>query len=418
MLDKTDQVARRMHRTIPFRYGARWFSPVIAVTSKRLGRYIFLPAIIAMMVGGAYWFLTTRPIQVAIAQYEANVRAAVFGLGTIESRIQSKIGFDVGGILVELNADHGDSVRAGDVLARLRSSKQEARVAKAQAGMLNAEAALKRAEAAASRARTQLTQRSRINQRRQALLGKQFVSTEAAEQAQTDEDVAVGDTAVTAADIEVARAAVEDARSQYAYEKTVLDDHVLRAPYDAVVIARHKELGSVLGNGEALLTLIDPNTVWILAYVDESRAGPLRMGQTADVRYRSLPVQIFAGRVTRIGLESDRVTEERRVYVTCDNCPEDLHLGEQAEVEINIAILPTALLVPEAAITGFDGAEGTVWTVEDGTLRRRTISFRHRTLDARIEVAASLPSGVTIVVEPKTGLREGRAVNIKEGAAQ
>jgi HlyD family secretion protein len=231
----------------------------------------------------------------------------------------------------------------------------------------------------------------------------------------------VVDIAVTAADIEIARAAVEDTKSQYAYEKTLLDDHVLRAPYDALVITRHKELGSALTSltsGEPLFTLIDPKTVWILAYVDESRAGPLRVGQTAAVRFRSLPGQLFAGRVTRIGLESDRVTEERRVYVTCDTCPEDFHLGEQAEVEINIAHLPTALLVPEAAITGFDGANGTVWTVEAGALHRRKISFGHRTLDTRIEVTGGLPPGATIVVEPKNGLREGRAVTIKEGSAQ
>ena len=374
-------------------------------------RFRFLIAAIGMTAVGSLALVATRPVAVEIARSEQNVRAAVFGLGTIEARIQSKIGFDIGGILVELNVDHGDRVRVGDILARLQWSKQEARVAKARAGMLNAEAALKRAEAAANKATSQLAQRTRVNQRRQALVGRQFVSLEVAEQTQMDEDVAVADIVVTAADIEIARAAVEDAKSQYAYEKILLDDHVLRAPYDAVVITRHKELGSALGSGEALFTLIDPKTVWILAYVDESRAGPIHVGQTAVVRFRSLPGQIFSGRVTRIGLESDRVTEERRVYFTCDNCPEDFHLGEQAEVEINIANLATALLVPEAAINGFDGANGTVWTVEDGALHRRKISFGHRTLDARIEVTGGLPPGATIVVEPKTGLSEGRKVN-------
>jgi HlyD family secretion protein len=374
-------------------------------------------AAIGIVGAGIIGFTTTRPLAVEIARPERNVRAAVFGLGTIEARIQSKAGFDVTGILAELDADHGDCVRAGSVLARLRSSKQEARVAKAQAGLVNAEAVLQRAEAAVDRARTQLSQRSRINQRRQALLGRQFVSLEAAEQAQADEDIAGTDIAVTVADVGIARAALEDAKSQYAYEKQLLDDHVLRAPYDAVIVARHKELGSALANGEALFTLIDPKTVWILAYVDESRAGSIRVGQTAQVRLRSLPGRIYSGHVTRIGLESDRVTEERRVYVVCDDCSDDFHLGEQVEVEINVAIVPSALFIPEMAITGFDGANGTVWTVENGILHRRKIGFRYRTLDARVEVAAGLPDGATIVIEPKTGLKERRAVQIREGAA-
>src|SRR5712691_8823441 len=172
-------------------------------------RFRYLVAAIGMTAAGGLVLVATRPVAVEIARSEQNVRAAVFGLGTIEARIQSKIGLDVSGILIELNADHGDRVRAGDVLARLRPFKQEARVAKARAGMLNAEAALKRSEAAANKSTAQLAQRARINQRRQALLGKQYVAMEVAEQTQTDEDAAVVDIAVTAADIEIARAAVE-----------------------------------------------------------------------------------------------------------------------------------------------------------------------------------------------------------------
>ena len=61
--------------------------------------------------------------------------------------------------------------------------------------------------------------------------------------------------------------------------------------------------------------------MWALAYVDESRAGAIKEGQPAEVRLRSLPQQVFPAKVVRIGLESDRVSEERRVYVKCDVCP-------------------------------------------------------------------------------------------------
>ncbi len=244
------------------------------------------------------------------------------------------------------------------------------------------------------------------------------MSEEAAEQTQMDTDVAAADLRVATADVEIARAAVEDAKSQHAYEQTLLDDHVLRAPYDAVVVSRLKELGSALGSSEPLFTLIDPKTVWVLAYVDESRAGPVRTGQSAVVRLRSLPGQSFAGEVVRVGFESDRVTEERRVYVACTDCPEDFHLGEQAEVEINVATLATALLVPEAAITGFNGASGTVWTVEDGRLQRRVVSFGHRTLDARVAVVGGLAADAAIVIEPKSGLTEGRAARIAQRAGR
>lgn len=64
--------------------------------------------------------------------------------------------------------------------------------------------------------------------------------------------------------------------------------------------------------------------------MDESRAGGVEVGQAAEVRLRSLPHETFAGHVARIDIESDRVSEERRVHVACDRCPPRFHLGEQA----------------------------------------------------------------------------------------
>ncbi len=91
-----------------------------------------------------------------------------------------------------------------------------------------------------------------------------------------------------------------------------------------------------------IFTLMDPETVWTLAYVDEARAGAIAVGQTAEVRLRSLPHDVFSGTVARIGIESDRVNEERRVWIACDQCPAQVYLGEQAEVRITVAELKDA----------------------------------------------------------------------------
>lgn len=196
----------------------------------------------------------------------------------------------------------------------------------------------------------------------------------------------------------------------------LLDQRVLRAPYDGLVVERHKELGAVLTPGEVLFTLIDPTTVWVLGYVDESRAGNIRVGQAAEVRLRSLPRKSFPAHVVRIGIESDRVSEERRVYVACDQCPERFHIGEQAEILVTTARLKQALLVPESAVEGFDGIRGTVWTVEDGRLKRQTVEFGHRTLDARLEITGGIAPGVEVVSKLRPGLREGRAARAREEA--
>jgi HlyD family secretion protein len=385
--------------------------------SRRIIR-LLLALLVMVAVGlAAFLFIFARPLPIEVARPADHVPVEVFGLGTVEARILSQVGFEVGAALVELNADHGDRVKAGDVLARLHSAEQEARVAKARAGMVNAEAAVRTAEASVGKSRAVLAQKKQANKRKQALVARQTVSVEVAEEAQMEEDVAAAELAVAASEVEVAVAALDDARAQHELERVLLEHHVLKAPYDAIVVERHKELGAVLAAGEMLFTLVAPESVWVLAYVDEARAGGIRVGQPAGVRLRSLPQQMFLGRVTRIAIESDRVSEERRVYVACERCPESFHLGEQAEVFITTNILENALLVPETVVEGFDGTRGRVWTVEDGALRRREVAFGHRTLDSRLEIAEGLPGGAQVLRALRSGLREGRAATVAEDGA-
>ncbi len=381
---------------------------------KRLFRYFLFLLGISAAGATIFLFFFIRPLPVEIARPAENVPIQVFGLGTVEARILSKVGFEVGAALVELNADHGDWVKDNDILARLHSAEQQARVAKAKAGIINAEAAVKMAEATVGKARTVLTQKKLTNKRKQTLVARETVSVETAEEAKMDEGVAAAELAVAISDVDVAKASLEDARAQLDIEEVLLDHHVLRAPYDAIVVQRHKELGSVLSPGEALFTLVAPETVWALAYVDETRAGDLRVDQPAEVRLRSLPRQKFEGHVARIGIESDRVSEERRVYIACDRCPESFHLGEQVEVLITTGVLDTALLVPETVIENFDGSKGTVWTEQDGELQRREVVFGHRTLDSRLEITDGLPEGARVIRVLRPGLREGRAARVLE----
>ncbi len=379
-------------------------------------RWIPLLAGIAALVAGAV-VLQRRPLTVSVAGIERTVAITVYGLGTIEARVLSDVGFEVGAALSELTADHGDRVIKGTVLARLHGAEQEAKVAKARAGVVNAEAALKAAEAAVGRAQAILAQKEAVNRRKQALLGRQITSVEAAGEADKEETVARADVATATANIAVAKAHIADAAAQHDFERVLLDHHVLTAPYDALVVKRHKELGAVLKAGETLFTLIDPTSVWALAYIDEARAGEIKVGQPVEVKIRSRPRDAYQAKVLRIGIESDRVSEERRVYVKCEQCPETVHLGEQAEVFITTGVLDQAMLVPEHAVQAFDGASGQVWTVENGRLHRRHLKFGARTLDGRVVISDGLPEGAKPVVSMLKDVREGRSARIVGGGA-
>jgi HlyD family secretion protein len=370
---------------------------------------LLIAAAVAAVAGGAFAFYQYRPLTLAVVRAERDVAIQVFGLGTVEARVLSKIGFKVAGTLIELKADHGDHVAAGQLLAVIDGREQQARLARAKAQVASAEAAVRVAEAAARKNAAVVAQKTQTNQRRQSLLARQVVSAEAAEDAQLNEGVAKADLLVAQSEIESAKAKLDDARAQYEYEAVVLQQHELRAPFDGIVVSRAKELGSVVGAGEVLFTIVAPETVWILAYVDEARVGDVRVGMAAEIRLRSLPLARFKGKVARVGIESDRVNEERRVYVACSDCSEDFFLGEQTEVFIATARLEQAVMVPQTAVERFDGATGTVWTIEEEVLRRRVLSFGRRSHDGRLEVTGGVPEKALVVALPSGGLREGRS---------
>jgi HlyD family secretion protein len=362
-------------------------------------------AAIAILI---YFLASARPLAVQVAVPEKDVTVRVFGLGSVEAQVLARVGFEVGATIAEVKADHGDTVRKGDELARLVTGEQEARVAKARAARLLADSNIKRAEANLEKASAVLAQKIEANRRKQTLAGRSVVSEQTAEEAVRDEAVAKADVAVARSEGETAKAQLADADAQLTFEETLLRHRTLVAPFDAVVIERHKEPGSVVKAGDPVFTLIAANSYWGLAFVDEARAGFIEEGQRVDARLRSRPLEAFVGKVLRIGLESDRTTEERKVYVRGDSPPSRIYLGEQAEFWITVAKLPNALLVPEAAVNGFDGRQGRVWTIEDGRLQRRAVSFRHRTEDARLEVAGDLPANAQVVTGLVAGMTEGR----------
>ncbi|CAM5596743.1 hypothetical protein ATER59S_03563 [Aquamicrobium terrae] len=371
-------------------------------------RWLFGAAAAVLVLGAGVLFLTERPLTVSVMQPEQDVVLRIYGLGSVEARILSRVGFEVGAALTGLAADAGDRVAKGQELATLDPAEQEARTARARAAVEANVAALARAEATVARARSVLAQRQAANQRQQGLVQRDVTSIQRAEEAQRDEDVARADLAVVEADVAVIRAQGADAAAALEQEKVLLARHRLTAPYDAVIVTRHAEAGTVVRAGDPIFTLIASETVWIQAYVDEERAGQLALGQPGTIRLRSQPQDVFQGTIARIGLESDRVNEERRIWMTCTDCPQPMYLGEQAEVRITTGNRDSALMVPEVAITGFDGHRGRVWLVRDGRLEQVELTFGARDDRGRVEVTGSLPDDAAIVARIPQGATEGR----------
>jgi HlyD family secretion protein len=374
-------------------------------------------ALAAAVVGGAYYWRNVSEITVRTAVAEQNVEVRVFGIGTIEAQIVSKVGFQVAGKIVAVEADQGDLVKADVLLAKLDDDAQRAKLRKSEAAQRQAAANLAKIQTQRERAEIAYQQKKSVNARRQTLATRGSLSQEAAEDAQAAEEIALSDAKVIEADTRVAAVLQEDATVQRDIDAVVLAQHALRAPFDARVIARSKELGGIAGAGEPVFTLVAPDSIWVKAFVDEMLAGGLSIGQRALVRLRSEPDRIYEAEIVRIDQENDRLTEERRIYVRCRMCDprhQLRYLGEQAEVEIVKKVIPNGVFVPLKFVGGYDGRSGGVWLVQNGRLARHRVGLGDRLLDGRVHVVNE-PAGA-IVIDSTAGLREGRAARARSGS--
>jgi len=378
-------------------------------------------ALILLIAGGAAGFLAWMrflgPVEVEVATEERNVEVRLFGIGSVEAQTSAKIGFQVAGRIVSLSADHEDAVEAGARIAELDRTVQEARVRRAEVAVQQARTAVDKARAMLARSETAQRQKATVGQRRLALVDRGAVSREAADDAASAAEMAASDLAVARIEVDVAMRAEQDAAANLAIESAVLDQHGLKAPFRARIIARLKEAGAIVSPGEAVFSIIEPASIWVRGYFDEAQAGGLALGLTAHVRLRSEPHASVEAEIVRIDAENDRATEERRVYVRCRACrPEHMlrYLGEQAEIEIVKAIIPAGRFAPLYALSNSDGRTGVAWAVREGVLQTVKVRLGERLLDGRVRILPDADSPADIVVSrPTPAFREGRRVTVR-----
>ena len=133
-------------------------------------------------------FANNRPLRVEGASVERDVPVRVFGLGTVEARVLSKIGFEVGATLVELECRSRRSrhQRAGAGAAQRRRAGGEGRQGPGRTRDRRSQHHNGR-RPTSRRRRAVLAQKQEANRRKQALVGRDIVSQQVAEEAARDE---------------------------------------------------------------------------------------------------------------------------------------------------------------------------------------------------------------------------------------
>ena len=271
--------------------------PVMRGTRPPSRRLLAVTALLALAacIALVAWRVSLRPVTVAVAGISRDVPLQVFGLGTVGARVQSNVGFKVAGVLVGLAADAGDHVRAGAVLARLDARDIEAQLV-ARAGVSQAAANIGKASADVASAQASLANAEAVSARRATLARSGFASKEEAQTTDAAMRVARANLDVANSEVGVAQRGAGSGRAQQAFNQATLDNYTLARPYDALVVSRNLQLGSMPMPGQSVFTLVEPRTrSGSLAYVDERLAGRLERrpagGDRAALRPGGAPVR-------------------------------------------------------------------------------------------------------------------------------
>lgn len=292
--------------------------------------------------------------------------------GEVRARYESRLGFRLGGKIVERRVDVGDRVKRGQVLARLDA--QDASLNAAQA-----EAARALAEAEAKRTRE--------------LRGKNFVSQ------------AVLDAKETALATAAAQAGM--AKNQAAYTTLVADR-------DGVVTAVEAEAGQVVAAGQTVLRVAEGGEREIVIAVPESDVEILRGAEAFEVSLNSLPGRVWAGRLRELSPAADAQTRTFTARIAVPQADEAVRLGMSARVAAKVSRGDTAPALPLSAfVTRNDQAN--VWVVDPATQTVKLTKVETAGIAGNeLRVKSGLAPGQLVVTAGANLLVEGQKVRLPE----
>ncbi len=381
---------------------------------KPATKLIVLVASVVLFVAAFFWLLTTRgPLAPVGVQLGSAVRAdlspSVFGIGTVDARLAYAVGPIAQGRILRVLVDQGEAVKAGQLLAEMDPVDLDRRVQAAKSTRARSRQAFRVADAqvaeAASRARLAVT-----NHNRDRVLYEQHVITRQALDNSTGEaERAEAALAAARANAAAGKQDIGRANAESQGLSSLRESLRLVSPVDGVIVSREAEPGTTVVGGQAVLRIVVPESLWVRARIDQSRAQGVQPGQLASIVLRSTPGTPMPGRVARIEMQSDPVTEERIVDVSFDAPTARLYLGELAEVTIRLPGETGVLVVPSAAIAR-EGSQTGVWQMADGRARFKPVSMGSQGQAGVTQILSGLAQGDSVILYSSAQLEPGARV--------
>ena len=380
--------------------------PARIMTARLLPVSILLPALFLLHGCGTGRSQTpsasaaTAAVPVAVAAVRlAPIAASYAGTAALEADHETDVVAKTGGVLLRIDIEEGDTVRAGQVLAELDG-------AQARLAVDEADATLKKLRSNFARSQ-ELYQRKLLSQK----------------------------------DHDQLRYDLEAQQAVYRQKLLALSWTRITAPIGGVISRRMVKRGNLIQTNQALFHIVDMRPLLAVLHVPERELGRLQPGQTVHLAVDALGRHDFTGNVLRIAPVVDAASGTFRVTCEFDHDGGVLRPGMFARIAIVYDQRRNALVIPRSAVVEEDGRSTVYVVVHQAArpqaprvpggrgqaraaalppaaveiVRRVVIRTGHGDGD-RIEVLTGLKRGDRVVTLGQNNLRDGTAVTVVERA--
>jgi HlyD family secretion protein len=329
-----------------------------------------------------------------------DLTSVVTASGEIKPRNYINLGAEFAGQLTEIMVKEGDTVKRGQLVARIDETQSEADVQAQKAALSSAEADASASEAGYKAGDDNITalqatlEHTKADLERydedykrgqelfkQGLIAKQdFEQRKAAYQGQKAA-VAEAESRIVQARAQLAQLKAQLAGSQRKIAQNeanlnryndILKKHNVIAPIDGLVTYLPVRMGETVVPGvqnsaaSTIMTIADMSIITAEVKVDESDIVNIKLGQPAEISVDAIPNKTFTGHVTEIGntailrstglaastsTTSSQEAKDFKVVVAMDNPPDEIRPGLSSTAKITTAVRKNVLAIPIQALT-------------------------------------------------------------------
>ena len=320
------------------------------------------------------------PVRIQLVE-QKDMPVVVEAIGRLEPRREVTLSAEIAGIVNEYTVDVGDRVETDGLVVRLKPMDYQLQLDEARANLASALARLDTV--------------SKSFERSKKLLPRKVITPDAFEKSE--------------AEYRGARAAVTQARALVSITAERLRKTQIRSPFSGWVARRMVELGQTLAPGTAVMNIVDFSMMRVRIHLSEHDYVHLDREDPVTVTIEALPEKTYTGRIDRIGIKADPMTNTFDVEVLVDNPDLTLKAGLAARVNLTSHVIKDAVMIPQSSVLYREKIKEVFIVGPDLIAESREIKIG-QVKGSLIRVLEGLQSGDQLVVTGGQYLKSGDKV--------